>query len=109
MKKLLITSLLFCSFLSCKSQNKSCEQSLINWRNYEDTIQIEFVGIDSSIFKGKDYKHIADSLFWNHNEIYHRYDIKNIKTGEIHRVIFERQKYKNGVRPFNVLLFERVG
>ena len=108
MKKL-ITGLLFYSLLSCKSQTKNCDQTLINWRNYEDTIKIEFVGIDSSIFKGKDYHYVADSLFWNHNGVYHRYDIKNIKTGEIHRVIFERQKYRNGVRPFNVLLFERVG
>lgn len=108
MKKILIISLLFCSFLSCKSQNKGCEQSLVNWRNYEDTIQIEFVGIDSSIFKGKNYHSVADSLFWNHNEIYHRYDIKNLKTGKIHRVIFERKKYFY-VRPFDELLFERVG
>jgi hypothetical protein len=92
MKKLSITSLLFCLLLSCKSQVKSCEQSLVNWKNYEDTIQIEFVGIDSSIFKGKDYHYVADSLFWNHNGIYHRYDIKNIETGKIHRIIFERQK-----------------
>lgn len=92
MKKILVTGLLFCSFLSCKSQITECGQNLKDWKAYEKAIQIKFVGIDSTIFKGKNYYQTADSLFWNQNGTYHRYDFKSLKTGEIFRVVFKREE-----------------
>lgn len=97
MKKLLIISLSFCSFLSCKSQ---IVENLNNFRIYEDTIQIEFVGVDSLIFKNKDYHYTADSLRYLCSGVYNWYDVQNLKTGKVHRIIFERKKFY-GISPFD--------
>lgn len=97
MKKILVTGLLFCSFLSCKSQ---IAENLDNFKIYEDTIQIEFVDIDSLIFKNKDHRYIADSLRYLCSGVYNWYDIKSLETGKIHRIIFERKKFY-GISPFD--------
>jgi hypothetical protein len=97
MKKLIILG--FASFLiqSCTvfKHKPNCSQDIVDLINYEDTIKIEFRGVDSLIFKDKDYKHIADSLLWNHNNMYMRIDVKNIHTGYIHRIVFNRSTFDN--------------
>ena len=110
MKKILIVSLLLGSLTSCKAQKEPglimCEQSLIDRKIYEDTIRIEFVGIDSLIFKGKNYRHVADSLFFLPSDAYVRRDIRNIKTGEIHRIVYERKKYDYINKPYDIKIYE---
>jgi len=108
MKKILILGLLLSSLTQCKAQTNdkvyNCEQSLTHWRNYEDTICVEFIFIDSSIFKGKNYRDVADSLFWSDNVRYHKRDIRNIKTGEIHRVIWDNRFAEN----FDLIPYDRT-
>jgi hypothetical protein len=108
MKKLIILGIVLINTISCIAQKTECEQGLQNWINYEDTIKIEFVGIDSSIFKGKDYKLVADSLFFKTMDKYRKWDIKNIQTGYIHRIWFERAKYNPSNLPYDSTIYERV-
>jgi hypothetical protein len=113
MKKLIILG--FTAFLiqSCTVTKYSnideevynCSNDITYWKNYEDTIRIEFVGVDSSIFKGKNYKMIADSLNWIENDKYSHYDVQNIETGEIHRVIWSKAKYDT-ISPFDTTKYE---
>ena len=92
MKKLIILG--FAAFLiqSCTvfKHKPNCGQDIVDLINYEDTIKVEFKGIDSLIFKNKNYKHVADSLMYNHNDVYMRIDVQNIHTGCIHRIVFSR-------------------
>ena len=108
MKKLIILGAVLINTMSCIAQKTECEQGLQNWITYEDIIKIEFVGIDSSIFKGKDYKLVADSLFFDDIGGYHRYDIKNIQTGYIHRVVFQRRYFNYNHLPYDSTIYERI-
>jgi len=108
MKKLIILGAVLINIMSCTAQITKCEQGLIDWKNYEDTIKIEFIGIDSSIFKGKNYKIVADSLFFKTGGEYRKWDLKNIQTGYIHRIWFERKKYNYPDNlPFDPTIYER--
>jgi hypothetical protein len=108
MKKLIILGAVLINTISCIAQKTECEQGLQNWINYEDTIKIEFVGIDSSIFKGKDYKLVADSLFFKTMDKYRKCDIRDIQTGYIHRIWFERKKYNLNNLPYDPTIYEEV-
>jgi hypothetical protein len=92
MKKTLLFGLTVCLIQSCTvfKQKSNCSQDITDLVNYEDTIKVEFKGIDSLVFKNKDYKHVADSLMANHNDAYMRIDVQNIHTGYIHRIVFSR-------------------
>ena len=92
MKKALLYSLAVLLIQSCTvfKHKPDCGQDIVNLVNYEDTIKVEFKGIDSLVFKNKDYKHVADSLMYNHNNVYMRIDVQNIHTGYIHRIVFSR-------------------
>jgi len=92
MKKILLFGLTVCLIQSCTvfKQKPNCGQDITDLVNYEDTIKVEFKGIDSLVFKNKDYKHVADSLMANHNDVYMRIDVQNIHTGYIHRIVFSR-------------------
>jgi hypothetical protein len=93
MKKVLLYGLTVFLIQSCTvSEHKpNCNQDITDLINYEDTIKVEFKGIDSLVFKNKDYKHTADSLMANHNDVYMRIDVQNIHTGYIHRIVFSRE------------------
>jgi hypothetical protein len=92
MKKALLYSLTVFLIQSCTvfKHKHDCSRDIVDLINYEDTIKVEFKGIDSLVFKNKDYKHISDSLMINHNDIYMRIDVQNIHTGYIHRIVFNR-------------------
>ena len=92
MKKALLYSLTVLLIQSCTvfKHKPDCGQDIVNLVNYEDTIKVEFKGIDSLVFKNKDYKYVADSLMYNHNNVYMRIDVQNIHTGYIHRIVFSR-------------------
>ena len=92
MKKVLLYSLTVLLIQSCTvfKHKPDCGQDIVNLVNYEDTIKVEFKGIDSLVFKNKDYKHVADSLMYNHNNVYMRIDVQNIHSGYIHRIVFSR-------------------
>jgi len=91
-----------------QAQRNECAQTLIDLRNYEDTIKIEFIGIDSSIFKGKNYRMVSDSLLWDDSGKYSRYDLQNIQTGYIYRIIFEGNKYDYDYQLYDRNIYERV-
>lgn len=65
--------------------------------SYWDTIDVEFIGFDSSLFKGRVYREVAFE-----NEIYRgggvrSINIQNIETGKIHRLELGRDAwFKNG-------------
>lgn len=98
------------TFSKVKETEYECANDLTYWGGYEDTIQIKFVGVDSSIFKGKNYKVIADSLFWEGMGMgkYGRRDVMSKDTGRIHRIIFENEDYDYQVLPYDTLLYFRV-
>jgi hypothetical protein len=108
MKKIVLYSLTLFLIQSCTVfKNKpNCSQDIVDLINYEDTIKVEFRGVDSLIFKDKDYKHIADSLLWNYNNIYMRIDVKNIHTGYIHRIVFNRSTFD--LYPYDKVNYEWV-
>lgn len=115
MKKIVLYSLVLFLIQSCtitkysdlNEEKYNCSNDITFWKNYEDTIQIKFVGIDSSIFKGKDYKMIADSLFWEGMGMgkYGRRDIINKNTGYTYRIIFNNKDYNNKTVPYDTLLY----
>jgi len=111
MKKLVMFSLVALTIQSCGvfkkvEKKETCSQDIINWINYEDTIQVEFKGVDSSLFKGKDYKKVSDSLMWYDNGHYMSIDVQNIKTRYIHRIVFKRDQFERF--PYDKESYERV-
>jgi hypothetical protein len=108
MKKLIILGSTIFLIQSCTvfKHEHDCSQSITNLINYEDTIKVEFKGIDSLIFKNKNYKHVADSLLWNYNNIYMRIDVKNIRTGYIHRIVFNRNVFDR--YPYDEINYEWI-
>ena len=95
-----------CGVFRKVEKKETCSQDIVRWINYEDTIQRVFLGVDSSLFKGKDYKKVSDSLFYNDNGHYMRIDVKNLKTGYIHRIVFKRDQFEH--YPYDEELYERV-
>jgi len=111
MKKLVMLSLVVLTLQSCGifkkvEKKETCSQDIINWINYEDTIQVEFKGIDSLLFKGKDYKKISDSLMWYDNGHYMKIDVQNRQTGYIHRIVFKRDQFEH--YPYDIELYEYI-
>lgn len=109
MKKILLYSLTVFLIQSCTvlKTKSNCSQDIKDLINYEDTIQIEFVGVDSSIFKDKNYKIVADSLFWNQINNYGKYDVMDLNTQSIHRIIYPRKKFDSEL-PFDTLKYKWV-
>jgi hypothetical protein len=109
MKKVIIFSFIALTIQSCNvfskiEKTQTCNK--IDYLNYEDTIQVEFKGIDSILFKGKNYRKVCDSLFWDGDGLYMRIDVQEIKTGYIHRICFKKDAFER--YPYNSELFEIV-
>jgi hypothetical protein len=103
MKKLIMFGLVALAIQSCGVLKKTKEKTVEHdcgaeaLYSYWDTIDVEFIGFDSSLFKGRVYREVAfENMVYRSCAVRH-INIQNIETGKIHRLeLGEDAWFKNG-------------
>lgn len=97
MKKVIIFSFIALTIQSCGLLKKNtvehnhCSEELEALYSFWDTVDVEFIGVDSSLFKGKVYRKVALDMLVNSSLYYRQINIQNIKTGKIHRLVLDQK------------------
>ena len=115
MKKLILFSFIALSIQSCsvlyplkyKFKKEHCSDDGKEFIEFNQTVPVQFIGIDSSVFKGKNYNYVADSLYFNHINEYGQRVLQDRVTQKIHKIVFEVKDFEN-TTPYDRTKYECI-